>query len=287
MQAQTDFAPAHLLRGNVLAAMGRHAEAEACWRRTVELSPGEPAAHVNLALRLGELGRADAALAHARHALAINPVLFRAHYAAGLALLQLKSLAEAEASFAAARRLAPDNIEILRAHGRTQCMLGKADDALETLCRALELSPHDAEARRAHAEALLSRGQTAAAESALRALAAEHPDPATWSALGDLLRSTGRFEEAAGAYRRALAMDSGAIDALAGLTLGRSPLSPQEAANLENAAHRCELSAPDRAKLLHALGRHCEHLGALDQAFLHHAAAKRGAGFGPGHGHGL
>jgi len=209
LRVRADFAPAHLLRGNALAAMGREAEAEACWRRTVELSPGEPAAHVNLALRLCQSDRADAALAHARHALGIDPTLFRAHYAAGLALLRLKSLAEAEAAFAAARRLAPDNIEILIAHGRIQCMLGMLDEAVGSLSLALASSPRDPEARRAHAEALLAQGQLAAAESALHALTADHPDPTTWSALGDMLRSTGRFEEAASAYRRALVTDSG------------------------------------------------------------------------------
>lgn len=274
LQTKPDFAPAHLLQGNALAALGRAAEAEAAWRRAAELAPYDPAAHVNLAVRYCQTGRADAALMHARQALAVDPALYRAHYAAGLALLELNCLSAAEASLAEARRLAPENVEILRAHARAQLSLGDADGAVATLNRALELAPRDAQLRLDQAEALRARGLLAEAETVLDSLLQDAPTAASWCACGDMLSATGRFDAAADAYRRALAADSKCAPALVGLTRVRSGLSAEEATSLKDMANQTHLPLTERTQLLHALGRHYETLGQNDAAFAQHAAAK-------------
>jgi tetratricopeptide (TPR) repeat protein len=273
LRARPDYAPAHLLRGNALAAIGRHGEAETAWRRVVELAPQDPAAHVNLALRLCQTGTPDAALAHAQQALTADPSLFRAHYAAGLAMCQLKNPVGAEAAFALGLRLAPDNIEILREQGKILAQLGRTKHAIATLEHALELSPRDIDLRIRHANALLDDGNLSAAETALRAIVAEAPSADSWYALGEMLRTTGRFEEAAQAYREALALAPLAAEALAGLASIEAPLLPGDVSTLEHAARNPDQPTVTRANLLHALGRRHEAVEQHDLAFASHAEA--------------
>lgn len=273
LRAKKDFAPAFLLRGNALAELGRHAEAETAWRRVVELAPEDPAAHVNLALRLCETSAPDAALAHAQQALATDPSLFRAHYAAGLAMRQLNDPNGADAAFSLGLRLAPSNIDLLREHGQVLALLGRTKQAITTLERALELSPRDPDLRRCHANALLDDGNLSAAETALRTLVADAPSPASWHALGEMLRTTGYFEAAAQAYREALVIAPLAADALAGLASIKAPLLPGDVTTLEHAARNADQPTASRASLLHAMGRRHEGAEQHDQAFARHAEA--------------
>jgi tetratricopeptide (TPR) repeat protein len=273
LRAKKDFAPAFLLRGNALAELGRHAEAESAWRRVVELAPEEPAAHVNLALRLCETGLPDAALAHAQQALNTDPGLFRAHYATGLAMRQLNNPNGADTAFALGLRLAPNNIDLLREHGQVLALLGRTKQAISTLERALELSPCDTDLHLCHANALLDDGNLAAAECALRALLKDTPSAAAWYALGEMLRTTGRFEEAAQAYRDALVIAPLAANALAGLASIKAPLLPGDITLLEQAAHATNQPTSTRASLLHALGRRHEAAEQHDLAFASHAEA--------------
>lgn len=271
--AQPDFAPAHLLRGNALAALGRHAEAEIAWRRVVELAPEDPAAHVNLALRLCEIGNPDAALAHAQKAISADPSLYRAHYAAGLALQQLKDPSGAEEALSISLRLAPENTEVIRAHGEVLAVLGHTEEAVATLARALDRAPHDPALRIQYAQSLLDHGDIQAAETVQRSLIASSPSPESWYALGEMLRTLGRFDEAAQAFREALAIDPMSARALAGLANTKSPLQPLELAALENAADNADQPIVLRAALLHALGRRHESHNQYDQAFARHAEA--------------
>lgn len=275
LKIRNDYAPAHLLRGNALAALGQHAKAEGAWRRSLELEPQNPAAHVNLALRLCELGHGDDALHHAQQALAQDRGLYRAHYAAGLALRLLNKLHDAELALSASLQLAPRNVEVLRAHGQVLLQMGETAAALRTLDVALSLSPEDQETRLAYAEALLGKGDLSDAEALLRRLATDMPGEAVWNALGELLRTTGRFEEAAQAYREALACAPLSPAGLSGLARAKVALRPEDIAALEAAAGNQSLAIATRASLLHALGRRLEAEGKPDESFISHATAKR------------
>jgi tetratricopeptide (TPR) repeat protein len=99
---------AHNNLGSVLYDMGRNAEAEACFRRALALKPDYPEAHDNLGTALNSLGRAAEAEACHRQALALNPDLLEAYNNLGTVLRTLGRMGEALACYRQAEARRPD-----------------------------------------------------------------------------------------------------------------------------------------------------------------------------------
>jgi Flp pilus assembly protein TadD len=159
-------------QGNAQDAQGRVAEAEASFRRVIELQPGFAAAHNNRANALTRLGRLREAEAGYRQAIALQPAFVEAHSNLANTLNQLARPAEAEA---AARR-------------------------------ALELKPDFHSASNNLGLSLQAQGRAAEAEAAYRrALQFRPGDPLALGNLGHLLQARGAFAEAEECYRGVLA----------------------------------------------------------------------------------
>ncbi|MBT5330594.1 MAG: tetratricopeptide repeat protein [Porticoccaceae bacterium] len=129
----------------------------------------------------------------------------------------------------------PNNHEALLGLARLDVVAGNPEAARQSYLRLIELNPADPLAR----AGLLSLGQgdPLSEESELKSLAQRYPDTAPLSfALGNLLASQGRWNEAEGAYSRAL------ISARAS---GDEQLSPDYSFNLAVALE--QLSRPDEA----------------------------------------
>jgi len=86
-RAAPDSAPVHVARGDALLAARLDAEAEAEYRRAVELEPRSVAAEAGLARALAARGAAAAALEAARAAVQADPEAAEAQAALGLAAL--------------------------------------------------------------------------------------------------------------------------------------------------------------------------------------------------------
>lgn len=129
----------------------------------------------------------------------------------------------------------PNNHEALLGLARLDTVDGNPEAARQSYLRLIELNPADPLAR----AGLLSLGQgdPLSEESELKSLAQRYPDTAPLSfALGNLLASQGRWNEAEGAYSRAL------ISARAS---GDEQLSPDYSFNLAVALE--QLSRPEEA----------------------------------------
>jgi len=87
---------------------GRLAEAEACYRKAVEVRPDFAVAHYNLANILKQQGRTDLALSSYATALALNPDLADAHYNLGNLYKDLGRPDDAERHLNEAIRCRPD-----------------------------------------------------------------------------------------------------------------------------------------------------------------------------------
>jgi Flp pilus assembly protein TadD len=101
--------------GAALSRLGRTEEAQASFRRALELDPVAELAYVNLAACELDLGLFAEALASADHAVAIAPLQALGHVMRGRALLALGRKAEGRASLLRAYELAPGDRLVQRA----------------------------------------------------------------------------------------------------------------------------------------------------------------------------
>lgn len=196
---------------NVGAALGRAGRTEAAireYRTAVGLDPALPMAHYNLGIALDEAGRADEAAAEFRATLRRSPRFADAHNNLGTILARKGRADGAVREFREAIRLDPGNAEAHNNLGQMLAAGGLADQAAAEYDRAAALDPAYVTPWRNLARLRVDQGRTAdalaAAEHALR-LAPE--DKMLLNLSGVLLARTGRFEEAAERFERALAVD--------------------------------------------------------------------------------
>ncbi len=209
-------ATAQLLLGNAQLRVGNPQAALSYHRRAHRLNPQDPAAARALALTLEELGQTAESLelyAEAGRLSAANPLYLydwaRAAMKAGTAPEQVAP--ELERALAAA----PDflNGHLLLATCRTR--MGEVEAAMESLQRALELSPGEPRAtvalaglwaRRAHQS--LSDGDVASTLQFLKKAVELAPTEVSLRLdLGSVLMSSGAFKDAAEHLQAALASD--------------------------------------------------------------------------------
>ncbi len=191
----------------------------------------------------------------------------------GYAAIQREDWAAAEQAFRRAHALEPDAAAPLLDLGIALTELGRTDEALEALARALRLAPAHTRAvnpmwRRvdiARANALLQAGDRAAARALLEPLTQAHPELGdAWYALGRVFLAYGRPGMAAGAFWSALDADPEDDDALRGLVaaLANAPDSPEFA----EAARRAEARLADDPDVLTAFGSALESRGRVGEA---------------------
>ena len=152
-----DTAAPHYAVGRLLEAAGRYGGAEASYREAVRLDPTHARAHNNLGAVLHMQGRVDAALACYRRALELDPTQPEANqnYSA--------IVADSDAAAAAIRgyllELATHPTAAVHQNlAALYARVGRYQDALASLDRALALEPERAEAHFAKAQLLLLNG---------------------------------------------------------------------------------------------------------------------------------
>jgi predicted Zn-dependent protease len=202
-------------------------------------------------------------------------------------------LAEAEQSLRHALMAQPDDPPALQLLAEILARGAHYAEAEALLARCLRLSPGLDGARFAYADALFHQQKGAAAAAELERLIAADPanpaygnlmaaclellgdfdralaiyegllgangkQPLLWLNYGHVLRTVGRREDAAAAYRRAIALGPGLGEAYLGLANLQTPLTAGEAAAMAREVERPELTRRDRAYLSFALGRALE-----------------------------
>lgn len=141
---------------------GRADEAASLFGRALSLDPDNPALHYNVAGSCRALGQQEEAVAHYRRAIQLRPGYQAAHNNLGLLLHELGRLGDAAEAFQKALALGVDP----RAHcnlGALRLAQGRPDPAASHYRQALALAPDSAEARVGLASAHLALGNAAAA----------------------------------------------------------------------------------------------------------------------------
>jgi len=176
---------------------GEPAAAEAAYQQALALAPEHLRTRVNLGVLLASLHRHDEAEQAYRTALAQSPDDAAAHTNLGLLLEETRRIAEAEQHQRRALALAPGTAQI---HNHLAGVLarqpGKEAEAETHYREAARLQPTDPVPHSNLGALYFDLGRTAEAEASLRAALALQPDFASARLnLGQLLLSLGRLQE--------------------------------------------------------------------------------------------
>jgi protein O-GlcNAc transferase len=195
----------HFNRGIAFLTQGKPQEAEASFRRALELDPDRPELHNNLAKTLIDQRRLDEALDSYRRAIEIAPAQAAAHYNIANLLRERGAWSEAEQSYRRALDREPQNPDFHNNLGNLLKDCERYEEAIACYRQAIALAPEHYRAYFNLGVALQAGGGSAEAAQCFRRVLALNPDHAlAHSKLAELLKFQGRAGEAAAYYRRAV-----------------------------------------------------------------------------------
>jgi TolB-like protein/Flp pilus assembly protein TadD len=173
LELDPNHAGAHSARGAILENVDfNFAEAEAEYRRALELAPQNAAETSNLATLMSELGRLDEADALAQRAITLEPLRARTHFDLSRNLTALGRYDEAEAAVSKAIELQPQAAASYSWLAIIQILRGKSGAAVEFAKK--ETDP--VWRTYALAQAHFTNGDRAEADAALKKLIEENAD---------------------------------------------------------------------------------------------------------------
>ena len=204
-EADPGHITAHVNRGNLLRALGRHEEALASYDHALAIEPGHREAGLKRCALLTGLGRMEQALAGYERVLAAAPEDLEALFNQGVVLVALDRLGEAVASYDRVLAIKPDFVEVLNNRGIALWKNRRCDLAVADYDLALTIRPDYAEAHHNRGIALAYMKRRAEALASYdRAVACKPEYVDAWSNRGTLLAEMGRQDEALASYDRAL-----------------------------------------------------------------------------------
>ncbi len=146
-QAFPDSADAHFTLGRVLTDRKEGAAAESSLREAARLKPDAVEAHLYLGVALEQQGKLDEAAASYRKAAEAQPRYARAHFELGQCLYKLGDRPRAAEAFREAVRHKRDYARAHLSLGLLLAETGQQTEALKHLQQAVDLNPHDENAR--------------------------------------------------------------------------------------------------------------------------------------------
>ena len=161
-------AEAHHRLGRVLQGQGRLAEAEASYRRALDLDHEYGAAMIGIGSIDAARGRADEALKRFEASIELDPHNAEAHLARARALESLTRPDDALAAYFRVLEFDPNSRDARLRVATLQIDRSQTDQALSRLDRLVEQVPDDAEARHQRGRAHLALNHPALATSDLK-----------------------------------------------------------------------------------------------------------------------
>ena len=265
---------AHDNLGIYLSQTGRYDEADAHYRKAIELHPNEYVAYYDLGLEAAIQGNLDLAAAQFTKALQICPNYALAHYQLGNVCMRQGKTDDAIDEYTKALQL-NRNLELAHFNlGNALAKKGKVDDALREFAETSRLDPGFAGAPFSRGNLLAAGGRLDEAVTAYRHALELEPDYVeAHSALGRVLAARGNTDEAIRHFHRALAIDTNSVEAMA--NLGNALVHENqldEAVGLYREALRLD---PRSAVLHYNLAVALTRLGKTAEAQVELAEAKR------------
>jgi tetratricopeptide (TPR) repeat protein len=241
-QAESDrrgFAPAKVRRARILYAAGRRTEAAAALDAALERDPANTDGLVLRAQVLRAERNLESALKQAEAAVSSNSSSVPANLVLGRVQRDRGFADEAIKAFNQVLRLSPSHVEARLGLAELHLAAGRTAEALRLAGAVLAEQPSSAPAILIQARALAASGKGDEAERMMTDLVRVRPtDAVAHATLGNLQRQRGNVRAAHNSYTRALSLESGNLDALAGLAALdiRAGRGADAAARIEKAA---------------------------------------------------
>ncbi len=202
-----------------VAQMRQGKDALPALRRTVELLPQDPEAHVNLGAALRARGAYEEALASLRTALTLAPRNLDALLEGAEVQRAAGRASEAVTLYQWALEIDPNRAAVWNNLGNALLMLPRAAEAVRCYRRALELAPEEPGFLCNLGDAMRQNGEPAAALTAARRAIARAPQfAAAYNLQGVLLASQGERAAAIASYREALRLNPRSLETLHNLS---------------------------------------------------------------------
>jgi protein O-GlcNAc transferase len=258
--------------GSILAALGRHDEALACFDRVLACNPRDVGARYNRAIILAQLSRFEQALADYDQVVATRPDDAEAWLNRGTLLARIERNIDALASYDRALAIAPQLLAAVNNRGIVLGKLGRHADALSSFQQVLARDGRNVDALNNRAIVLneLDRYDEALA-SCEQALAVKPDHVDALITRGNILLKRRDYLGAIGQFQRALVIDPNQSEALyncgfalAALYRHREALSWYDSA-LRNRPHYAE-ALHQRGVALAKLGRYADAIASCQQA---------------------
>ena len=201
-------------QGNELLNAGDARAAAEAYRKALDLIPGDPQLHYNLALALNRLGDEKGAQQELKRALQLKPDLAVAHNQLGLLAMQAGEQFAAEQEFKAALTINSKYAEALSNLGVLYTQQGKDSDAANLFQQAEQSDPSYSQAYVNLGLLLARQGDFSEAEKQLRsAVQADPNNSGAYTALGMVQTKTGQSAEAIATFRKIVQLQPNSSDA--------------------------------------------------------------------------
>jgi predicted O-linked N-acetylglucosamine transferase (SPINDLY family) len=205
---EADDAAALNNAGNALRGEGKLDDAVATYRHAIAVNPGMFEAHYNLGIALHDQGKADDAILSYQGALAVNPDFAAAHHGIALVYSDQDKFEAAIEHYRKAIALAPRFAVAYNNLGNALRAQGKLDDATQCYKNAIDIEPDFAEAYSSLGATFHLQGKTAEAAGWYRKALAKDPNcQSAQNNLGSALYEQGLFDDAIACYQHSIALN--------------------------------------------------------------------------------
>ncbi len=253
-------------QGNGDQEAKNYSQAEAIYRRIIQLEPNNAKAYYKLCYVLDDQNnKLDDAVAACRKSIALNSNNAETYYLLGYVLKRQGKLEEAIAAYRQAIELDPKDAAPYKGLGNALSDQKKLDEAIAAYRQAIQLDPKYPLAYNGLGKALSDQKKLDEAIAAYRqAIQLDPKYAAAYTTLGIALRNQKKLDEAIAAYRQAIQLDP--KDAAAYYNLGIA-LSEQKKLDEAIAAYRKAIELdPKSANAYTTLGIALSDQNKLDEA---------------------
>lgn len=213
----------HLLRGQVLADLGRHDEAAQQFVAQIAQAPDDVVAHGLLAMSLAVTGQTEPAQFHAHETIRLAANSGWSHFVMGFVLNQANRCKEAQAFVEEAIELQPEVAEYFHLLAAVLGSQGKDRQAMKAVEACLSLAPNHANALNLRAWFLRRQAMHREADSAALYALQTHPENAQAHVnYGISLIVEGSYHEALAQFREAMRLDPSSQSAPGAIFIARS-----------------------------------------------------------------
>ena len=201
------FPKAHILLGRVHAARSEHAQAEAAFRRALQLDDTEPDAWTGLGNAQAKQDKLREAQRSFEKALDIDLLHVQARKSLGELLIKQQRFTEAIQLLGNTQQLAPNDAEILWRLAWLAGRTGRLRDAMPLADEALRLEPDNAEAHHVKGKILWMMNDRRSLDHLQQAADLGLSNAELFTDLGVALARAGRTEDAERRLREALTLE--------------------------------------------------------------------------------